>query len=305
MDFGPKKTALIFAVALVAAFLLWKMIGSARSGGTAASHSPPPSSASAWMTFNGENLVLPVSVCGTTVSNVAVDTGSAKLVVFGPDPAKCPVSVTAAAQSFPYGSMTLSAVNSTAPVAVTLGAASADASVPLTLPTVYFARSCDSGDCPPGLLGLMAKEAGGTFPDHDFSLSFDGSSGGWLALDPSPPADAVRIPFDTSYRGFYTIHGLTVVDAAGTAHTMSAVVDSGTTLCEFAPASNVRLGGAIKVYAPGSAAGEAPLLTLNAGDTDTSDGVGDAFPPQTFVLGLPFFRGRHVAFSGSGVITVF
>jgi hypothetical protein len=260
------------------------------------------------MTFNGENLVLPVSVCGTQVSNVAVDTGSAKLVVFGVDPAKCGVPVTAAAQSLPYGSMTLSAVNSTAPVPVTLGGgadSSAAGAVPVTLPTVYFARSCDSGDCPPGLLGLMAREAGGTFPDHDFSLSFDGSSGGWLALDPSPPAEAVRIPFDTSYRGFYTIHGLTVVDASGTSHTMSAVVDSGTTLCEFAPASAVRLSGEVKVYAPGTSVSGTPLLTLSSSDTDTSDSVGDAFPPQTFVLGLPFFRGRHVAFSGAGVITVF
>lgn len=291
--------AALVLLMLAAVVLFWKFV--ARPPSTSPSGPPPAgNSGAAWMTFNGENLVIPVSVCGKTVSNVAVDTGSAKLVVFGVDPVACGVAVEASPESLPYGSMTLSAASSTAPVAVTLGD-----SVALTLPTVYFAKSCDSGDCPPGLLGLMAKEAGGTFPDHDFSLSFDGSSGGWLALDPSPPAVATRMPFDTSYRGFYTIHGLTVVDASGVSHTMSAVVDSGTTLCEFSPASGVNIRGSVRIYAPGASTGEAPLLTLDSKDMDTSDSVGEAFPSQTFVLGLPFFRGRHVAFSGTGVIAVF
>jgi len=247
--------------------------------------SPPRSLTNTWLTFNGSTLLVPLKICGQVHSDFVIDTGSGRLVCMDQKPC---TPVSAKNVQLSYGSMAVEASKSSVPVDVQIGMLSTS----ITMPTVFFADECTRGQCA-NILGLMPPESGGTFPYHSFSIIFDGVGGGWFALYPDPPDNAIGLPY-TVLKGFYTLESVQIVNPrTGERKTRHAVVDSGTTLVEFPPTADI--SEPLDIYA---ADGSTLLASLQPSDMNSSDAVAQAFPDETFVLGLPFFKKKHVAFNG-------
>jgi len=247
--------------------------------------SPPRSLTNTWLTYNGSTLLVPLRVCGKWHHDFVIDTGSGRLVTLNQKPC---VDVAPKKVNLSYGSMGVEAVKTTQPLDVQVGALKME----IKMPTAYFADACTRGHCA-NILGLMPPESGGTFPHHSFSIIFDGVGGGWFALYPDPPDNAIPIEY-TIIKGFYTLPNVQIVNPrTGERKKRHAAVDSGTTLVEF-PAG-VDISEPLDIY---TGDGKTKLASLQPRDMDTSAAVSSAFPDQTFVLGLPFFRKKHVAFNG-------
>lgn len=286
--------ASISAVLLIVAFLVFsrkEYSNFASMGpppGYQVSISPPRSATNTWVTFNGSTLIVPAHVCGQLVRDLVLDTGSGKLVLMDVKPC---VPTSPKPVELNYGSMGATTQASTGLVELSIGALTETAQMPVA----YFAKSCDRGHCA-NILGLMPPESGGTFPHHSFAIIFDGDKGGWFALYPDPPDHATVLPYKI-VRGFYTIDKVIIEDPQGRRVVRDAVVDSGTTLVEFPP--DIDTSTPLRVLSPD---GSMVLADLKTADMDTSGAVQEAFPNGTFVLGLPFFRRRHVAFDGDSKV---
>lgn len=248
--------------------------------------SPPRSVTNTWVTFNGSTLLVPLEICGKWHNDFVLDTGSGRLVCM--DTAPCG-RVSKNDVQLSYGSMAVSASKLADPVKIRLGKMSFD----ITMPTAFFANSCTRGQCA-NILGLMPPESGGTFPHHSFGIIFDGVGGGYFSLYPDPPDNAIALPY-TILKGFYTLENVKVVNPkTGSSKMMHGVVDSGTTIVECPPSMDV--SQPLDFY---TADGRVLLASLKPSDMGNSDAVAQAFPSNTFVFGLPFFRRRHVTFNGN------